>query len=111
MAPPATFTLASLTCATPLSPSHPVSSAQSENQKISNQTLDRDSDESTNSSAGIGISPDILAVGNLLSTMKSTLGVLGTTFDFLGEHTAKAAALGPAIDAMFQVSLTYSLSL
>jgi hypothetical protein len=105
--PPTPFTLASLTCATALSPSHP---ALSENQKASYSSLDRDSNDLVNSSAGIGISSDILAVGKLLSTMKATLGVLGTTFDFLGKQTSNAAALGLAIDAMHQVRFNYSPS-
>ena len=49
--------------------------------------------------------PDLLAVNELLLTMKSTLSALGKTFDTLGEQTTKVAELGPAIEATHQVCL------
>ena len=49
--------------------------------------------------------PDLLAVNELLSTMKSTLSALGKTFDTLGEQTTKVAELGPAMEATHQVGL------
>jgi hypothetical protein len=52
-------------------------------------------------------SADLLAVKELLLTMKSTLGALGKTFESLGEQTTKVAELGPAMEATHQVSLLY----
>ena len=52
---------------------------------------------------------DLLAVSELLSTMKSTLSALGKTFETLGEQTSKVAELGPAMEATHQVSLLYYL--
>ena len=73
--------LTSLTCATPIS-SHP----QGESTRVR-------------------MSPEILAVGELLSTMKQMVGVLGTTLDCLGEQTVKVAELPPAIESMVEVSV------
>ena len=49
--------------------------------------------------------PDLTEVTELVEVMKKTLGALGSTFDSLGEQTAKVAALGPAIDSAYQVCL------
>jgi len=49
------------------------------------------------------VSPDMLAVGEVLSTMKLTLNALSTTFDALGEQTEKVVTLGPAMEASGQV--------
>jgi len=51
---------------------------------------------------------DLLAVNELLSTMKSTLSALGKTFETLGEQTTKVAELGPAMEATHQVVLIRS---
>ena len=51
------------------------------------------------------LTPDLLAVHELLSTMKFTLSALGKTFESLGEQTTKVAELGPAMEATHQVSL------
>ena len=45
------------------------------------------------------LTPDLLAVHELLSTMKFTLSALGKTFESLGEQTTKVAELGPAMEA------------
>jgi hypothetical protein len=54
--------------------------------------------------------PDLVAVNELLSTMKSTLSALGKTFDTLGEQTTKVAELGPAMEATHQVGLSHWFS-
>ncbi|KAB5591009.1 THP2 domain containing protein [Ceratobasidium theobromae] len=48
-------------------------------------------------------SPDVAGLEQLKQTMQATLGVLGTTFDYLGEQTARVAALGPAVEASHQI--------
>ena len=49
--------------------------------------------------------PDLEAIHELLGTMRETLAALVTTFDHLGEQTARVARLGPAIDTAHQVML------
>ena len=51
------------------------------------------------------LDPTASAVRELLVTMQSTLGALGKTFDVLGDHTMRVAALGPAVHALYQVRL------
>lgn len=48
-------------------------------------------------------SPDVAGLEQLRQTMQATLGALGTTFDYLGEQTARVAALGPAVEASHQI--------
>lgn len=48
-------------------------------------------------------SPDVAGLEQLRQTMQATLGVLGSTFDYLGEQTARVASLGPAVDASHQI--------
>jgi len=43
------------------------------------------------------------AVNDLLMMMKGTLNTLGSTFDSLGEQSAKVATLGPALDSAHQI--------
>ncbi|KAJ6497742.1 hypothetical protein C8R45DRAFT_138091 [Mycena sanguinolenta] len=45
------------------------------------------------------LTPELLAVGELVAAMKRVVGVLGTTFDALGAQTARVAELGPALKA------------
>jgi len=72
--------LASLSCATHLSP-------------------DR-TDPGTNSlELSVVLTPELLAVGELVAAMKRVVGVLGTTFDSLGEQTERVATLAPALKA------------
>jgi len=51
----------------------------------------------------INQSPDVAGLEQLRQTMQTTLGVLGSTFDYLGEQTARVAALGPAVEASHQI--------
>lgn len=51
--------------------------------------------------------PEVLAVNELLHTMKTTLSALGKTFDTLGEQATKVAELGPAMEATHQVSMRW----
>lgn len=51
----------------------------------------------------INQSPDVAGLEQLRQTMQATLGVLGSTFDYLGEQTARVAALGPAVEASHQI--------
>ncbi|KAJ7287272.1 hypothetical protein C8J57DRAFT_1283378 [Mycena rebaudengoi] len=76
--------LASLTCATPLSPS--AANDPSERWRGS----------------GI-ITPELLAVGELVAAMKQVLGALGTTFDSLGDQTDRVASLGPGLKVSGQL--------
>jgi len=48
-------------------------------------------------------SPDVAGLEQLRQTMQATLGVLGSTFDYLGEQTARVTALGPAVEASHQI--------
>lgn len=59
--------------------------------------------------AGHGRGPTAAAVTDLLAAMQSTLSAVGKTFDVVGEHTMHVAALGPAVDAMYQVRLELQL--
>lgn len=49
------------------------------------------------------VSPEILAMAELLATMKHTISTLHSTFESLGDQTEKIASLGPAINASEQV--------
>lgn len=49
------------------------------------------------------LTPELLAVGELVASMKRVVGVLGTTFDSLGEQTARVATLAPALKASAQI--------
>ncbi|KAJ7125053.1 hypothetical protein C8R44DRAFT_130262 [Mycena epipterygia] len=49
------------------------------------------------------ITPELLAVGELVAAMKRVVGVLGTTFDSLGEQTERVASLAPALKASAQI--------
>jgi hypothetical protein len=51
--------------------------------------------------------PGILAIGELVSTMKKTVGILESTMECLGDQTTKIAELSPAIEAAAQVSSLY----
>ncbi|KAJ6576848.1 hypothetical protein B0H10DRAFT_2101776 [Mycena sp. CBHHK59/15] len=78
--------LASLTCATPL------------------DALNSDRvDPNSGNPSGVVATPELLAVGELVAAMKIVLGALGTTFDALGDQTARVASLGPALKAAEQV--------
>jgi len=57
-----------------------------------------------------GVSSDIIAVDELLSTMKRTLATLSTTFDCLGEQTAKVIDLAPAIGVASDASLPFEFT-
>ncbi|KAF8740527.1 hypothetical protein RHS02_04508, partial [Rhizoctonia solani] len=48
-------------------------------------------------------SPDVAGLEQLRQTMQATLGMLGTTFDYLGEQTGRVAQLGPAVEASHQI--------
>ncbi|KAI0753324.1 hypothetical protein C8Q80DRAFT_507067 [Daedaleopsis nitida] len=48
--------------------------------------------------------PTAEAVSALLQTMQHTLGSLGKTFDLMGHQTMCVASLGPAVDAVFQIT-------
>ncbi|KAJ7714944.1 hypothetical protein B0H14DRAFT_3014674 [Mycena olivaceomarginata] len=47
----------------------------------------------------IVLTPELLAVGEMVAAMKRVVGVLGTTFDSLGEQTERVATLAPALKA------------
>ncbi|KAJ7129020.1 hypothetical protein C8R43DRAFT_691146 [Mycena crocata] len=73
--------LASLACATHLSP-------------------ENTTDPRANSlELSVVLTPELLAVGELVAAMKRVVGVLGTTFDSLGEQTERVASLAPALKA------------
>ncbi|KAF8756441.1 hypothetical protein RHS01_04386 [Rhizoctonia solani] len=46
---------------------------------------------------------DVAGLEQLRQTMQATLGMLGTTFDYLGEQTGRVAQLGPAVEASHQI--------
>ncbi|KAG9104536.1 hypothetical protein FRC06_001622 [Ceratobasidium sp. 370] len=48
-------------------------------------------------------SPDVAGLEQLRQTMQATMGMLGSTFDYLGEQTARVASLGPAVEASHQI--------
>ncbi|KAJ7244186.1 hypothetical protein B0H12DRAFT_813248 [Mycena haematopus] len=52
---------------------------------------------------GLGLSvvltPELIAVGELVAAMKRVVGVLSSTFDALGEQTERVATLAPALKA------------
>ncbi|KAG8684282.1 hypothetical protein FRC09_015492 [Ceratobasidium sp. 395] len=48
-------------------------------------------------------SPDVAGLEQLRQTMQATMGMLGSTFDYLGEQTARVATLGPAVEASHQI--------
>ncbi|KAH9917559.1 uncharacterized protein B0H18DRAFT_34540 [Fomitopsis serialis] len=50
--------------------------------------------------------PELLAVNELLSTMKLTLTTLGSTFDSLGKQTVSVASLCPRIEAAREIHET-----
>ncbi|KAJ7729503.1 hypothetical protein DFH07DRAFT_181505 [Mycena maculata] len=79
--------LASLSCATRLSPS-------------TNRT-------EPNSGNGLELSvvltPELLAVGELVAAMKGVVGALGTTFDSLGAQAESVASLAPALKVSEQI--------
>jgi len=72
--------LASLSCATHLSP-------------------DRTDPKTNGLELSVVLTPELLAVGELVAAMKRVVGVLGTTFDSLGEQTERVATLAPALKA------------
>lgn len=51
------------------------------------------------------LTPELLAVGELVAAMKRVVGVLGSTFDSLGEQTERVASLAPALKAAEQVRI------
>jgi hypothetical protein len=57
------------------------------------------------------ISPDMTVIADLLSTMKETLSLLGSTFDSLGDQTTRVAELGPAIEISKHVIIPKSNSI
>ncbi|KAJ7039090.1 hypothetical protein C8F04DRAFT_1087060 [Mycena alexandri] len=81
---------ASLTCATRLSPDTLPPSANT-------------TDPTTNTLQLEVLTPELLAVGELVAAMKRVLGTLGTTFDSLGEQTERVATLAPALNAAEQI--------
>jgi hypothetical protein len=84
--------LTSLTCATRLSPD-----AFSPGKRT---------DLKTNSlELSVVMTPELCAVGELVAAMKRVVGVLGTTFDSLGEQTERVATLAPALKASEQVEM------
>ncbi|KAK7057515.1 hypothetical protein R3P38DRAFT_2841402 [Favolaschia claudopus] len=75
--------LASLSCATRLSP--PNGQGLADNNE------------------GSVLTPELIAVGELVSAMKRVVGVLGTTFDSLGEQAERVAILAPTLKATEQI--------
>jgi len=49
------------------------------------------------------LTPELLAVGELVAAMRRVVGVLGTTFESLGEQTERVASLAPALKASEQI--------
>ncbi|KAJ7496985.1 hypothetical protein FB451DRAFT_209896 [Mycena latifolia] len=87
---PMQSSLACLSCATRLSP---------DGFSASRNSID----PRTNSLELSVVTPELLAVGELVASMKRVVGVLGTTFDSLGEQTARVASLAPALKASEQI--------
>ncbi|KAJ7668526.1 hypothetical protein DFH06DRAFT_202446 [Mycena polygramma] len=75
--------LASLSCAT----------------RLSADALGKRTDPKANGELSVVVTPELLAVGELVAAMKRVVGVLGTTFDSLGEQTERVATLAPALKA------------
>jgi hypothetical protein len=84
--------LASLTCATRLSPEG-FSASRNSIQPNSSVEL------------SVVLTPELLAVGELVAAMRRVVGVLGTTFESLGDQTERVASLAPALKASEQVRL------
>ncbi|KAJ7782767.1 hypothetical protein B0H16DRAFT_466789 [Mycena metata] len=82
--------LASLTCATRLSPDA--------SSPLANRT-----DPTINTLQSEVMTPELIAVGELVAAMKRVLGTLGTTFDSLGEQTERVVTLAPALKAAEQI--------
>ncbi|KAJ7502913.1 hypothetical protein B0H11DRAFT_609907 [Mycena galericulata] len=76
--------LASLSCATRLSPN-------------------RTGPSGNNLEPSVVLTPELLAVGELVAAMKGVVGALGTTFDSLGVQTERVASLAPALKASEQI--------
>ncbi|KII95749.1 hypothetical protein PLICRDRAFT_227669 [Plicaturopsis crispa FD-325 SS-3] len=55
--------------------------------------------------SSLPVSDEILAVGELLATMKQTLATLGRTFEVLGDQTEKVGQLGPTLTAAHQLGV------
>ncbi|KAJ7594638.1 hypothetical protein C8J56DRAFT_927266 [Mycena floridula] len=68
-----------------------------------NSTLGCASPLKDGSGLGSAVSPDLRAVGDLLSSMKKTLVTLETTFTALGQETEQVAALAPSIKTSEQL--------
>lgn len=60
----------------------------------------------TNISATTAVSPDLYLVQDLKSGMKASLRALGIMFDALSEQTGRLSELGPALQAIHQVSVS-----
>ncbi|KAJ6593562.1 hypothetical protein B0H19DRAFT_1281149 [Mycena capillaripes] len=84
---PMNSSLASLMCATRLSPDGYSPSKNRTDPKANSLEL------------SVVVTPELLAVGELVAAMKRVVGVLGTTFDSLGEQTERVATLAPALKA------------
>ncbi|KAJ7188612.1 hypothetical protein C8R46DRAFT_1023912 [Mycena filopes] len=88
---PMNGSLASLACATRLSP-NTRSPSGNRTDPIPNDV-----------SSSAVLTPELIAVGELVAAMKRVLGTLGTTFDSLGEQTERVATLAPALKAADQI--------
>ncbi|KAF8178563.1 hypothetical protein K438DRAFT_1977800 [Mycena galopus ATCC 62051] len=62
-------------------------------------TTNPDSNPGNTLGLSLVLTPELLAVGELVAAMKRVVGVLGTTFDSLGEQTERVATLAPALKA------------
>lgn len=61
----------------------------------------------TNMTATTAVAPDIHLVDDLNSGMKATLHALGKTFDALSDQTGRMSELGPALQALHNVSVSF----
>ncbi|KAI0752988.1 hypothetical protein C8Q80DRAFT_488697 [Daedaleopsis nitida] len=86
-------------------PSPPESPKDSDPQgKTPTAATDASHNMEGRSNASSNRDPTASAVSELLKTMQNTLGSLGRTFDLLGDQTMHVASLGPAVDALFQIT-------
>jgi hypothetical protein len=80
------------TCATPLTSKNPSG---------------KDGDKQSEAPVSAHISPDMLAIAELLCAMKRTVGAVSDTCESLGVQTAKVMDLAPAIQLSGQVGVIH----
>ncbi|KZT69713.1 hypothetical protein DAEQUDRAFT_726374 [Daedalea quercina L-15889] len=86
---------------------------QSARNKPASSPASEPSGQDQNNTAGhdmtnptTSLSPEEQAVGDLLATMKQTMGTLGNTFDLLGKQTVTVASICPRIEAAREIHST-----